>query len=354
VTRAGILGAPSIGVTVNGRALPATAASSIESVTVQDDVEALSMFTIVLNNWDAERLQVAWSDSTLFALGSAVEISLGFVDDLHKVMLGEITSLEPQFTAEREPTLTVRGYDHRHRLARGGKTRTFTKMKDSAIAAQIAREAGLRAQATDSKITLPYVVQSNQTDLEFLRRRARICGFEIYVRDRVLHFRPPPIAAKPAVALALNDDLTEFTARLSTLGQTGTATVRGWDVKQKAVVLGRATVGQEAATMNGRSSGPKAAQKAFGKAATDTVDVPVSTKAAADQMALGRYNEMALAYIQGEATCTGRPQLQAGMVVAIEGAGVTFSGHYYLTSVTHTVVPDEGYRTYLQLRRNSA
>jgi len=50
MTRAGVLGAPSIGVTVNGRALPAAAASSIESVTVQDDVEALSMFTIVLNN----------------------------------------------------------------------------------------------------------------------------------------------------------------------------------------------------------------------------------------------------------------------------------------------------------------
>jgi uncharacterized protein len=354
VTQPGVLGAPSIDVRVNGSALPPAALGSIESVSVQEDVEALSMFTIVLNNWDAERQQVAWSDSPLFALGNAAEISLGFVDDLHKVMVGEITSLEPQFSADHEPTLTVRGYDHRHRLARGRKTRTFTQMKDSAIAGQVAREAGLRAQVTDSGITLPYVVQGNQTDLEFLRRRAWMCGYEVYVRDKVLHFGPPAITGKPAVKLTLDNDLTEFTARLSALGQAGTATVRGWDVKQKKVVIGRASTGQEASTMGGRASGPRAAQKAFGKAEVDTVDVPVASKAAADQLALGRLNEIALGYIQGEASCPGRPQLHAGTVVAIEGAGTTFSGHYYLTSVTHTVVPDEGYRTYLELRRNAA
>ena len=90
--------------------------------------------------------QVSWSDSSLFAIGNEVEIWLGYVGDLHKVMLAEITSLEPVFTADQPPPLTVRGYDHRHRLARGRKTRTFAKMKDSAIASQIAREAGLRAQ----------------------------------------------------------------------------------------------------------------------------------------------------------------------------------------------------------------
>lgn len=353
MTTPGVLGVPSIDVRINGGKLPLAALGSIESVTVQEDVEALSMFTIVLKNWNAETLQVAWSDSSLFALGNEADIFLGFVDDLHKVMLGEITSLEPQFSADREPTLTVRGYDHRHRLARGARTRTFTQMKDSAIAAQIAREAGLRAQVTDSKITLPYVVQGNQTDLEFLRRRARMCGHEVYVRDKVLYFRPPAIAAKPAVSLNLAHDLTEFSARLSALGQAGTATVRGWDVKKKEVVLGRASTGQEASTMGGRSSGPRAAQKAFGKAEVDTVDVPVSNKAAADQLALGQFNEIALAYIQGEASCPGRPQLRAGTVVAIEGAGTTFSGHYYLTSVTHTIVPDEGYHTHLELRRNA-
>src|SRR3954451_7284721 len=154
---------PSLAIRINGAAQPSDAVADIESVLVQEDVKALSMFTLLLSNWDSEKLQVTWSDSSLFAVGNEVEISLGFLDDLHRVMIGEITGLEPAFTAARPPTLTVRGYDHRHRLARGRATRTFAKIKDSAIARTVAQGAGLQSQVTDSQIVHDLVVQSNQT-----------------------------------------------------------------------------------------------------------------------------------------------------------------------------------------------
>jgi phage protein D len=227
-------------------------------------------------------------------------------------------------------------------------------MKDSAIAAQVAREAGLRAQATDTKVTLPHVMQSNETDLELLRRRADLIGFEVFVRDKVLHFQPPQNAGKAVVKLGLDADVTEFSARLQAAAQVGEVSVRGWDVKAKSPILGKAAKGQERSAMGGRSSGPKTADKAFGKAAVATVDQPVQTKAEADQIALGRFNDQALGYVQGEATCEGRPSLRAGTVVEIEGAGKTFSGPYYVTSVTHTMTSDVGYSTSLELRRSAA
>lgn len=345
---------PDFDIRINGTPLPAGARRDLRTLTVQEDVDALSMFTLELYNWDDEALRVSWSDSSLFAVGGALEISLGYVDDVKKVMQAEITGLEPTFTADQPPLLTVRGYDYRHRLTRARRTRTFSLMKDSAIAAQVARESGLRAKVQDTKITLTHVVQSNQTDLEFLQRRAHLIGWEVYVKDRVLYFLPPQNDGHAAVTLSLDGDITEFTPRLSTRGQVGDVSVRGWDLKRKAVVVGRARVGQETTTMGGRSTGPSASDRAFGKAAVADVRQPVSTKAEADQRALGQFNELALTYIQGDVTCAGRAALRAGMVVDIAGAGTTFSGPYYVTSATHVLTPDNKYETSLTVRRNAA
>jgi phage protein D len=345
---------PDFDIKVNGTSLPVKARRDIRSVTVHEDVTALSMFTIELYNWDEEDLKVSWSDSQFFTLGNEVEISLGYLDKLGKVLLAEITSLEPTFNMGQTPMLVVRGYDHRHRLMRDRKTRSFSKMKDSAIAGQVARDAGLRAQVKDSKVALAYVAQSNQTDLEFLRARARRIGYEVYVKDKVLYFQPPQNAGRATVTLTLEDDITEFTPRLSAMAQVGEVAVRGWDVKQKKEIVGKAGVGQESGAMGGKASGPKATNRALGKAASATVSQPIESKAEADQMALGQFNAMALGYIQGDLVCYGRPQLRAGIVVDIQGAGTTFSGPYYVTSVVHTVTPDDGYQTTLNVQRNAS
>jgi phage protein D len=39
--------------------------------------------------------------------------------------------------------------------------------------------------------------------------------------------------------------------------------------------------------------------------------------------------------------------------VAISGAGKTFSGDYYLTEVTHSVTPQDGYLTRFRGQRNA-
>src|SRR5215469_7293676 len=171
---------PDVSIRVNGNVLPVSAQQDLRSVTVEDDVRALSMFTLELHNWDPGRLQVTGSDSSQFAVGNEVEIWLGYAGGLSRVMLGEITGLEPAFSAEGPPVLTVRGYDHGHRLARGTATRTFVKMTDSNIARQLAGRAGLGAQVSRTTVVPGYVIQANQSDWEFLRQRADLIGYEVY------------------------------------------------------------------------------------------------------------------------------------------------------------------------------
>jgi phage protein D len=227
-------------------------------------------------------------------------------------------------------------------------------MKDSAIASQVAREAGLRATVSDTRITLDYVVQHNQTDLEFLQRRAQLIGYQVFVRDKVLHFRPPGYASRPSATLEIGRDIVEFAPRLRSLTQVGDISVRGWDVKQKSTVVGSARVGRDEGRMGGTAMGPQQANRAFGRTSAAEVTTPVRNRANADQIAIGRYDDMALEFVQGEAVCVGAPRLTAGSVVDIRGAGTRFSGHYYVAAVTHTMSAGAGLRTELDVRRSAS
>jgi phage protein D len=341
---------PDVSVYVNGMPLPPGAASDLRSVTVQEDLRALSMFTLELDNWDDRGLAVSWSDSDQFAVGSDVAIWLGYVGDLHQVMLGEITSLEPVFTVGRQSVLMVRGYDRRHRLARGRKTRTFVQMKDSAIATQIAREAGLRMQADDSRTIVSYVIQSNQSDLEFLRRRASLIGYELFARDKVLYFRSPRTSDSPDDKLSLGEDITEFSPRLSTQDQPTELIVRAWDVKEKKAIVATSRMPYA----GGRTTGPDTARRAFGAASVTVTGQPARNLGEASAIADAQMATEALAFVEGDVVAFGRPQLRAGTVVSISGAGQRFSGPYYVTSVIHTLTPDHGYQTSFTVQRNAA
>lgn len=338
---------------INGAELPARARADLLAVAVHEDIEATGMFTLRLINWDMAQLKVTWADDDLMAEGNEVEIQMGYVDHLESLMVGEITGLEPEFSGSEPPTLTVRGYDRRHRLLRGCQTHSFTQMKDSDIASKIAGDAGLTAQTDDTQVTLDYVLQHNQTDLEFLQDRARRIGYEVVVENKTLFFRRRQNSTTEVLTLTRESDLLEFSPRLTTLTQVGQVTVRGWSAKDKNKVVGQAAAGNESTQMGGASSGPSATNRTFGAANAITVDRPVLSQAEADQIAGGRFNEMALAYIVGEGVCIGRTDLRAGKVIKIEGLGRRFSGLYYITATSHICTPAAGYRTAITVKRNA-
>ncbi len=325
------------------------------SVIVYEDIVAPSMFTLKLNNWDIKQHKVTWSDDDRwFKMGNEVEIQMGYVNNLEKILVGEIAGLEPEFDAGEVPTVIVRGYDRRHRLMRGRQTQTFIQMKDSDIASKIASVVQLTPKVKDTGVKLDYVLQHNQTHLEFLQERAQRIGYEVVVEDKTLYFRPHQNTDSPVLTLDLDEtDLMEFYPRLTTLPEVGQVNVRGWNPKEKAEIVGQAKAGNEGTTMGGSKTGPMAANNTFGSSINTSVNRPVFSKAEADQIALGHLKDMALEYITGEGTSIGRTDLRAGKVIKIQGIGQRFSGNYYVTSTTHTYLPKQGYRTRFTVRRNA-
>jgi phage protein D len=313
------------------------------------------MFAFAIVSADAGKEQTQWVDNTdLFSVGNVVEIKMGDAGNLNSLIIGEITALEPEFVISRRPVLKVRGYDRAHRLQRGRKTRTFVQKKDSDIATQIGGEATLSVQATDSGVTLDYVMQANQTDWEFLCERARRIRYEVLVQDKTLHFRPAANDQSEVLTLGMENDLLEFCPRLSSAGQATEVRVQSWSVKDKKALLGDSKAGDEVSTMGGQSSGAVIAKNAFGDSLEVVTGDPVSSQGEADQLAKARFNGVVLEFIKGEGLCRGRAGIRAGTVIAIDGVGKRFGGQYYVTSAIHRYSQASGYLTEFAVRRNAS
>lgn len=335
------------------------AIAALQTAVITDDLDAPSMFALTLTSWDTEAGEFfTWLDDDTFALGTAIDIQLGYGSKLKPLISGEITGLEPEFAPDSPPTLTVRGHDLRHRLMHEHKTRSFTKMALSDIARQVINDAGLKEKVTATRDKLDYVLQHNQTDLAFLQSQARRIGYEVVMVDKILHFRPQQFDQAKAKPLTLSPKANhlEFSPRLSSLGQVKQVEIRGWNPREqtrdKQPILGKASANQdEIGKMGGTTSGPMAALASSRYA---VVTQPVTTQAEADQLAKVEFNQRALNYISGDGTCTGQVDLRAGRVIEIADIGDRFSGLYYVVSAVHTYTPEQSYSTQFTVRRNAA
>jgi uncharacterized protein len=341
-----------VDVMINGKVLTEDLRSHLVDLSIDLDVSIPSMFSLTFSGRANISEGLDWLDDRTFEIGNEVKIKMGYGDRLEQVIVGEITSLEPEFTVMGPTSLTIRGFDRRHRLQRGHKTRTFLKLKDSEIASQIASDSGLSATVINSQIVHDYLLQANQTDLAFLQERAARINYEVIVQDKKLLFQPMKNDASPTVQLRFgSDDLISFYPRLSSVQQISQTLVSGWDIKEKKPITAQ-TPAANARSMGGQNNGAAIAQKVFGTATLSTSG-PIATQAEADQQSKALLNERVIDLIIGEGTCLGRTDLIPGNTLKILYLSEKFSGDYYITGVTHRFRSDRGYITEFRVKRNT-
>jgi uncharacterized protein len=343
---------PNFKLLVNGRSLLPAFVSAISQVTVDDHVDSPSMFSFVINSAQNQALSAPWLESPiLFALGDLVAVQLGY-DSLETVAIGEITALEPEFNAGSLPSTTVRGYDRRHRLQRGRKTRTFLRQKDSTIVSSIGVAAGFIVSSEDTGVIHDHVKQVEQTDWDFLQERARRNNYDITLSGGVLRFQPRLGTSTEPIKLELGKGLTGFYPRLSSTGMWTKVIARGWDTATNKAIVGTADAGTIDVRMGAEQNGVSIVRRAFGEA-VETVSVSALTVAEANRLASSRLAANALGFIQADAVCAGRSDLRAGGKVQIAGAGLRFSGEYVIHTASHRY-DNDGYSTHLKLLRGGS
>jgi uncharacterized protein involved in type VI secretion and phage assembly len=316
--------------------------ASLAEVVVDTSLHLPGMFTILLND-----PQLEWVDSDLLNIGKPVEIKIKQAEDRGgqegTLIKGEITALEPNFSAEGGTSLLIRGYDKSHRLHRGKKTRTFLKQKDSDIVQTIAGEVGLQPEVDATTVTYDYILQNNQTNMEFLLARAQRIGYQIYTADGKLHFKKGDFSQGEGPALNLGEELLSFRPCWTATHQADKMIVKGWDAKGKKAITEQVTPDNSLSQGGMTKTGGKMAE-VFGSAEAVVADRPVFTVDEAKALATGLSDDISREFVEAEGICNGNPQVLAGWKVIIKGVGTRFSGKYFVTSATH-VYGENGYRT---------
>jgi len=328
---------------INGIAVSEEFMDALVEVVVDTSLHLPSMFTILLNDAD-----VKWVDDGLFEMGKEVEIEVetGKEQGALKGQLikGEITALEPHFSTEGQTTLLVRGYHKFHRLHRGKQTRTFLKRKDDAVVQKIAGEVGLSPEIDPTSVTYDYILQNNQTNMEFLSARAARIGYQVYAAEGKLYFKKGDAVLGEGPELSIGENLISFQPSLTASRQADKIVVKGWDQKGKKAIVAQATPNSRLNQGGMTKTGGDMAKSAFGAAEAVITDQPVFLADEATALATGVSNDMNRESVQAEGTCWGDPRVKAGWTVTIKGIGQRFSGKYFVTSATH-VYNLSGYET---------
>lgn len=312
-------------------------------ITVENSLHLPDVATLQLHD-----PHLLWIDADSLAPGKSVQISARGPAGEKLIFDGEIVELEPDFHPATQ-ILTVRAFDRLHRLARGQHMRSFLNVTDGDLVRKLAQEVGLKAQSATTSQVHHYVFQNNQTNLAFLRDRAAALGYLLYVRGNTLYFEPPKAEGQP-IPLEWGVTLSEFRPRMTTLGQSGGVTVRGWDPATRQEIVGHAQKGQTAPQVGVKQSGGDLAQGAFHvDAQSQGVMRPVRSQAEADAQAQALQDQRASRFIEAEGICAGNPAVVAGASVEVSAVGDRFGGTYFITSTTHVYAAQSGYVTHFSV-----
>lgn len=329
---------------IDGRPAPKDLTNSLIEIVVEDNLHLPDMFAIQLHDNNLK-----WSNSDLLAIGKAVEISAQAPQPKSRqlgprtvLIEGEITGLEPDILENGIPSLTIRGYDRAYRLHQGRRTRSFLKSTDSEIVQRLAEEVSLKSDGIKPTKTIhEHVVQSNQTNMDFLLERAKRLGFDLYVEGETLYFAPPePMHLEPP-RLTWGENLLSFHSCLSVVHQVDEVLVRSWDPQTKREIVSRASE----TTSPPEVSGTAKTEQRFKGSNQVVVSRPVESQAEADALAQGLRDEIGGQLIQAEGTCLGDPQIGAGTKIEIAGLGEQLDGHYFVTAAVHAYRAEEVYKT---------
>ncbi len=319
----------------------------IMRVEVNHRLETPADFSLNIND-----PELKWLEDPLFQVGREVEIKMGYGGQLVPMIIGDISALEPSFSATGPQQMVIRGYDLLKRLQRGDKFRSWEKLADYAIAGIIALDHGMQPDGIESTDTThPKIMQNGESDYDFLAKRAKENGFEMFVHLHTFYFRKPKKVKDPVTTLTLGQTLNSFAPEVNIANKPSKVSVRGWDPRSKKEIIAVADQGNESELEMNRKSASQIIQQLY-QTVERTIREPVYSSAEAEKKAQSVLDQASDQFIKGSGECIGIPQIRAGHYINIEGLGARFSMKYYLESTTHQI-DTSGFTTRFTVKGNA-
>jgi uncharacterized protein len=379
---------PQFRVLVSGSDLPGEILHDVVEVTYKDKIDEIDSCELTVSNWDttlrefkyigADQLDESGHSGDARAkywtafdpCQKTVELKLGYAGNLTSMLTGTFVTYEPNFTASGPPVLKVRMLNRLHKLRSAKHDDSWPKggkqtVRDSEIIDFISKAPDDKNKGA-KRFPIPvkladgwqtneqereFVVQKNQTDIDFLWQLARRNGYDVRLEgegaDEKLAFSRSTSVTRPTYQLYWGQSLTEFKPTLTTGNQYKSVTVRGWDrAAQKPIEV---KVGFEDPEVGKINKNVRYLLDQCDPREERVEELPVFTKDDAKKKAIAILTDQSKRMVKATGTTIGLPQLRAGSKFELKGLGTRLSGMYFVTSTTHTL-NNSGYVTRFEAR----
>lgn len=300
-------------------------------------------------NWGPKDngIDFLYFDRSILDFGKDFQVKLN-TDEIFK---GKITALEADFPEGKSPTITVLAEDALQNLRMTRRTRSFEDSSDEDVFKKIAQDHGLTPSINVTGATHKIVAQVNQSDLAFMRERARSIDAEIWMTDKTLNVKTRSNRGQDKLQMKYGAQLREFSVIADLANQKTKVTVSGWDVSAKEAIKKEASDSVFSSELGGDESGTSILKTAFGERKESIVhSAPVIGREAQD-FADSFMKTISRQFVTGRGTAEPNAKLRVGSFVELDGLGKLFNGKYYVAEIAHIFDNAKGFRTEFRAER---
>ena len=322
-----------------------TLSEDLLSLLIVENTSGLYRCEAQFNNWGDVNNGIGflYFDRKLLDYGKSFQVKLNAGKGT--IFNGRIMAFEAQFPEGEAPKLTILAEDRFQDLRMTRHTRTFSDVSDADVFNQLANEHGLSPSVDVTGPHYKVLAQVNQSDLAFMRERARAIDAELWMDGTTLNIKAHTKRASGRLTIDYGRDLREFSVLADLAGQRTSVTVCGWDVASKEGLRHEVTEDILAGELNGDQSGATILGSALGQRKESlTHTVPLSSEEAKVE-AEAYFKMSARRFLVGHGIADANSDLRVGNYVTLSGLGPLFSGKYYLTEVMHLFDGGHGIRT---------
>jgi phage protein D len=195
------------------------------------------------------------------------------------------------------------------------------------------------------------LAQVNQSDLAFLRERARAVNAELWMEGATLHAKSRTSRSSGALQMTYGENLHEFSVLADLAGQCTGMVVSGWDVAGKQALSHEANDSVVGSELHGGVSGASVLSSTFGDRKEAVVHTVPLTSQEAQAEAEALFRMTARRFVVGRGVGDVDPRLRVGASVDLKELGPLFDGKYYLSEIKHLFDGLRGIRTQFTAER---
>ncbi len=321
----------------------ATLAQGLLRLSVSESVHGLYHCEARFGNWGPKNnsIDFLYFDRKKLDFGKSMQIKI----DQDKMFEGRISAIEAGFGDGTPPEIAILLEDRFQDLRMTRRTRSFPDASDSDVMQRIAADHGLQTDIDVSGPTYKFLTQLNQSDLAFLRDRARTIDAEIWIEERKLTVKSRSKRNNGTVKLNYGGELEQITVIADLAGQRSAVRVNGWDVAGKSGLSHEATEQDVRNELSGDTSGISILKTAFGERKESLAHTVPLTARETQVVAESVLRMTARRFVVAHGISDGNAKLRVGTYVDLQGLGPLFNGKYYLTQVNHTFDGSTGLKT---------